>query len=412
MNEQALRLYRGVTYIDDALIEEAQTVKPHRAVGPWLKWGAAAAACVALTLFLALPRLGGKAPTPATEEPADYGEVTPDGGAEENFVGGYGLPGGILPVLRVGDTLYRWTGMSMPTYLDPSGALTIDGSGKTLLPDGFSEYGEISEVTVEAPTEELQLQAGFPASGTVYASIGHPAVVYVCMTTDWFEEQYVRFVSDALGENQQIAWQGNMYRIAVGRSELTPVIDTLPDGAEQIGALRFIGADSVPANDLETNQESDSYAKPLDGREVWAVPGEDRALYVREHYYWAQGEGDWWLVCGRWDLVSWEGVFEREIDETTAEKHYLTGVVRRIFPAGIAVEPFEESADFSWAGNVCVANQFAGEPVAAEFPEDLAVGDVVRVGYYPGYPNVEALHVVPDWLFHVFSVEIIEAGEP
>lgn len=411
MSEQALRLSHGVTYIDDALIEEAQTVKPQKAIRPWLKWGAAAA-CVALALLLTLPRLGGKAARSAAEELTGSGELAPDGGGEENSVGCYGFPGGILPVLRVGDALYRWTNMSMPTYLDPSGALTIDGSASTFLPDGFSEYGEISGVTTEAPEEELQLQAGFPASGTVFAGAQHPAVVYVRMTTDWFEEQYVRFVSDALGENEQIAWQGKLYRIAAGRGELTPAIDALPEGAEQIGALRFVGVDSIPQQNLETNCRSDGYARPIDGREVWAVPGEDRALYVREHYYWAQGEGDRWLVCGRWDLISWDGAFGGEIDETTAEKHYLTGVVTDIVPAGVFIEPIGESAGWGWSGKVNIASQFAGKPVMAEFPEDLAVGDIIRVGYYPDYSNAEALHVVPDWLFHAFSIEVIETGEP
>ena len=402
MSEQAMRLFRGLTYLDDELIGEALNAKPRKAIAPWLKWSAAAA-CVALALLLALPRSGGGAPTDSGQTPAA------ENGTD---VGGYGFPGDILPVLRVGDTLYRWKSMSMPTYLDPSGSVTIDGSAQTYLPEGFSKYGEISGVTTEAPTENLQLQAGFSASGTVYADAEHPAVVYVRMTNDWFEEQYVRFAADALGENQMIAWQGKAYRIAIGMGELTPVIGALPEGAEQIGTLHFVGADSIPQRDLETNCRSDSYGKLLDGREVWAVPGEDRALYVREHYYWAQGEGDWWLVCGRWDLVSADDIYGREIDETTAEKHYFTGVVTGIEPTGPMVEPTWESAGWSWPDTVRILDMFDGKPVAAEFPKDLAVGDVVRVGYYPDYPNEEALHVVPGMLFHAFSVEIIAKGEP
>lgn len=93
-------------------------------------------------------------------------------------------------MLRVGGTLYEWSQMSVRLFLAPSGSYCSSGDGSTYLPEGFQPCGEISGITLDAPTKDLQLQAGFEASGTVFEASGtvfaseeHPAVVYVLMTT-------------------------------------------------------------------------------------------------------------------------------------------------------------------------------------------------------------------------------------
>ena len=222
---------------------------------------------------------------------SDIGSVHP---------GGCTLPGGFAPVLRVGGTLYEWSQMSVRLFLDPSGSYCSSGDGSTYLPEGFQPCGEISGITLDTPTTDLQLQAGFEASGTVFASEEHPAVVYVLMTTDWFENSYVRFVSDALGGNELLSWHGQMYRLSIDFDACKP-LEELPEGCEIIGNLHYVGADSIPAGDLETNNRSDVYAKPFEGQEVYAIPGDDSTLYVYEHHYWAKGDYPTWRECHLWE---------------------------------------------------------------------------------------------------------------
>ena len=312
MREQAIRLYHGVTNIDDDIIEEAQEAKAHKN-GAWRRWGAVAA-CLALVIgvgiWLAQPsQMSGSTagdPCRAASAGSSDGSSGSTGSAttpQADDGSGGTLPGGIRPVLRVGDTLYQWAGMAMPTFIAPSGQVVTDGrlGVQTALPEGFAALGELSGVTREEPTKDLQLQAGFEASGTVYIDAAHPEAVYVLMTTDWFEGQYVRFTSDALGDGHLIAWQGRLYCIHVGYSEEQDRLRELPDGFEQIGTLRYVGQDSVPEGDLETNCRSDGYAMPLDGRAAYADPADESAIYVYERQYWSGGEYDMWLRCPLWE---------------------------------------------------------------------------------------------------------------
>lgn len=292
MTKRVMKLYHGITFIDDDLIEAAREYAPRR-TRPWIGWGAVAA-CLALLLALALPR-----PTDGTASvPRDNGNFA-DG--SDAAYGGI-TSGGIRPVLRVGGALYRCTGMSLPVYLDASaGVYVTDGSADTVLPEGFSARGELSGVTAEEPTEDMQLQAGFAATGTVYTSADYPNVVYARLTTAWFAEQYVRFAADALGENRLIAWQGRNYRVAIGHAGEEDILRELPEGAVPLGTLHYVGQDAAPENDLETNCREDDYAKPLDGREVYADPNDDSRLYVYERHYWREGDYPAWLICPLWE---------------------------------------------------------------------------------------------------------------
>lgn len=218
--------------------------------------------------------------------------------------GWYGdLPGGFTPVIMVNGKLYTWTGMSKEyIYIEADDGYTdvvIVGDTSTVLPNGYSEAGEILSITAETPTENLQLMAGFEASGTVYTSEVTPEAVYVLMTTDWFENYYIRFVSDDLRDGECISYNGSQYRISIGTG-ISETVEELPDGYVLVGTLKYMGDDYVPSADLETNCVSDSYGHYLDGREVYADPNNNSVIYVYEHHYWAQGDYPAYLACKLW----------------------------------------------------------------------------------------------------------------
>ncbi|MBD5133743.1 MAG: hypothetical protein HDT38_04635 [Clostridiales bacterium] len=285
--EKAVRLFLAISDIGDDLVDDAKTPPGSAKAPAWRRWGALAA-CLYL---IALAGAGVWRWMVHLPPSANY----PGPGCDM-------LPGGITPVLRVGDTLYEWAGTSVERFPDGGGPYSSMG----YMPEGFHEYGTISGVTLEEPTEELQLQAGFEASGTVFVSGEHPAVVYVLMRTDWFAEEgsYIRFVSDALGNNELVSWQGRAYHFSYYHN-VSPVLEALPEGCEFIGHLHYVGDDSIPAGDLETNRRGDDHDRPLEGRKVYAVPGDDGVLYVYEPQYW-QGDGgsawhSFWRVCRLWE---------------------------------------------------------------------------------------------------------------
>lgn len=205
------------------------------------------------------------------------------------------LPGGFDPVLQVNGTHYRWTGIAIEHQRVLRG--TVHNPTR-LMPDGYTAVGEISGVTEDTPTEEFQLQAGFEATGTVFVSESTPEAVYVCMTTDWFEEYYIRFISDALRNNECIIYQGAPYRFTLLDST---VVKELPAECELVGKLTYVGENVVPVNDLETNCRNDGFSHLLNAREVYADPNDSSVLYVYEHHYWAEGGYPAWRVCPLWE---------------------------------------------------------------------------------------------------------------
>lgn len=291
--EKAVKLFGGVTDVGDDLIEEAGTARVRKKISEWKRELVAGLCLIALAgagVWLWMGRLDG----PITPD------LPPDNYAAPGAAGASRLPGGITPVLRVGGTLYEWTGLAQRVFLDDGGSYSIMGTSDTYLPEGYESCGEITAVSTEEPMEDLQLQAGFEATGTVFVSEEYPAVVYVLMTTDWFENMFVRFASDELGNNELLSWQGRTYRLSIGTGA-SEVVEELPEGCELVGTLHFVGDDSIPAGDLETNCRSDSYGKPVEGREVYAVPGDDSVLYVYERQYWREGDYPAWLACHLWE---------------------------------------------------------------------------------------------------------------
>lgn len=212
--------------------------------------------------------------------------------------GGDDLPKGLLPMVMVNGKLYHWTGLSKEFRFHDSEVYTM-GDNSTILPDGYNSVGEISGITEEVPFEELQLRAGFEATGTIFINKQTPEVIYVLMSTSWFRDTYIRFVSDDLHDNECISYQGMQYRFSID-IDICENLEELPDECVMIGTLKYIGSDNIPLNDLETNCITDGSGKFLDGREVYVDPNDHSILYVYEHQYWRQGDYPAWRVCRLW----------------------------------------------------------------------------------------------------------------
>ena len=213
------------------------------------------------------------------------------------------FPKGLRPMMMVNGKLYRCTGFHYPDVSIGS-TVSMFEDCSTILPEGYIAIGEISGITEEVPSVELQLRAGFEATGTVFTNEQTPEVIYVLMTTDSYSDYYVRFASDDLHDNECISYQGRQYRINI-RDDICEKIKELPEECVLIGELKYIGSDTIPLNDLETNRIADGYSKALNGREVFADPNDPSILYVYEHQYWKQGDYPAWRVCRLWS--EWMG---------------------------------------------------------------------------------------------------------
>lgn len=101
----------------------------------------------------------------------------------------------MTPVLLVNGERFYWTESSTPS--SEAVEVLADGTYRygTELPQGYTLLGEISSVSEDSPQNELQLQASFPASGTVYVNAAEPDSIYVNISTDWLTDSYVRFDS-------------------------------------------------------------------------------------------------------------------------------------------------------------------------------------------------------------------------
>lgn len=208
------------------------------------------------------------------------------------------FPNGLRPMMMVNGKLYRCTGKSLKLSIQDS-KVYLTGAARNILPDGYTAIGEISGITEEVPSKELQLRAAFEASGTVFTNEQTPEAIYVQMTALSYTDDYIRFVSDDLHDNECISYHGKLYRF-LPDYDICELIKELPENCVQIGTLKYIGDDTIPRNDLETNCISDSYSYLIDGREVYADPNDDCLLYVYEHHYWAEGDYPAWRVCKLW----------------------------------------------------------------------------------------------------------------
>lgn len=241
-----------------------------------------------------VPHVGGEAGTEADAEP-NVGEAVSDA-TDEILIEGCLPFGGLQPMIMVNGKLYTWTGRHTNVYTQN---LRVYSGGimHSVLPDGYTAVGEISGITEEIPSKEFQLRANFDASGTVFTNEQTPEAVYVLITTDTYTDEYIRFASDDLRQNQIITYHGKQYRF---HNEHCELIKELPEKCVLIGTLKYIGADVIPVNDLETNRLTDTCGILINGREVYADPDDDSILYVYEHYYWAEGDYPAWRACKVW----------------------------------------------------------------------------------------------------------------
>lgn len=203
--------------------------------------------------------------------------------------------GEFRPEMKIDGKIFYWDGLSYkfsgPDFISDK-VVTI-ANGETYLPDNYSEYSNIASVTSSDVIGDCQFKASFDAIGVIYTSETTTEAIYILMSTDWFENKYVRFISSELMDCC-ICLNGNHYKIDIGNNQIEK---ELPDSYQSVGVLHFIGIDDIPSNNLETNCIRDTYSYSMEGREVFIDPENIEYLYVYEKQYWAQGEYDGYLKC-------------------------------------------------------------------------------------------------------------------
>lgn len=276
-------LFLAIGTADEEFLEQSEQTGKRRTVS-WRAW-AAAAAC--LCLIVAGGRALWKPPENAGGESSAQGIAC---GCADEF------RGGIWPVLQVNGRLYQWHDLngSGGYHLDEDGVVR----GYTYLPEGFREAGEISSVTEELPVEDFQIQAGTPISGTVYVDPEAPLVVYACVTTDWLENCYVRFVSEDY-KTGKIRVAGKLYSWYIDDWKYYDRLKELPQGAVYVGTIQTVVEDRYPIHDLEAN--NDNFFQRMTGREIFQDPADDSVIYVQDEQHWSGGISYFWRACPLWE---------------------------------------------------------------------------------------------------------------
>ena len=88
------------------------------------------------------------------------------------------LPGAteINPAVMVNGQVYTWTGMA--------------NSG---IPDGYNYVSDLTHIEGDVLSEDGQFISTFEARGQIYAHPDRPDRVYIQITTDWLDGEYVEF---------------------------------------------------------------------------------------------------------------------------------------------------------------------------------------------------------------------------
>ncbi len=290
-------LLDAIGMINDDAVKAAGEYRRQR-FGAWKRWACAACLCLMLGALLTLPRnadMPAESMAPTAPGPEEPGEATAGEEPVERW------PGGLRPSLRVKGKTYYWYGLSEELRGVEFGYVYSE-NGTSVLPEGFAEYAALGEVSPESPDGDCAMTAGFEASGTVYTNEAAPEAVYVLMSTEWFEEYYIRFVSAELDEGYRIMWQGRHYELAPWIAEgANEKLLQLPEGCVSAGELEYIGRDKVPQNELETNCPADGYGQAFFGRQIWYDPADETHIYVYQRHYWSGGEYDEYLKCPLWE---------------------------------------------------------------------------------------------------------------
>lgn len=222
-------------------------------------------------------------------------------------------PGDFQPVLRVNDCLYSWAGYSYD-YVVAEGSDSVSvAAGETILPQGYAEFGKITDVTEDAPAD-MELRADFSGTGTIFTNPDQPEAVYVLLKSSVLQkDRYVRFVTPVL-ETPTLSYRGSLYAIG----DLEDLKKELPEGYSSIGSLTYIGKDLIPEEDFETNCFTDCYSKTLDGRQVYGSEGNTATLYLAQTKYSALGDSQCYIPCHYLGPVADIPRLESATDETAA----------------------------------------------------------------------------------------------
>ena len=189
--------------------------------------------------------------------------------------------------LLLGGKEYRWAEMERERTDDVwEAGRGRFAQGEEWIPEGFTRYGSLSDVPMVNSNDSPGPWLDVAYEGTVYTSDDCPDVIYVLITVTQNGEvlcgidRYVaRYVTEAIGQNLILCHNGNRYRL---NQDADSEAERLPDGAVEIGTIRYVGRDHVPTGELETNREADTCYEqyPLEGKAVYAVPGDETVLYV------------------------------------------------------------------------------------------------------------------------------------
>ena len=257
----------ALSLLDDEYLTEAITYQPRKKNHQWMAWIAAAAACICLAVGL-LP-----------------GEI--DGPEVQD------LP----PILMVNGTLYYDSGIGRYVYsADGSSAVYINSPSTAYLPEGYEEY---DAVTLVEGMPQADGETNVYAEGVIYTNSRTSDVVYVYTmvynnATHTSMPHYVRFVSEKLWcHHEFVYWNGQDYRM----DRQNTVAETLPKGSAELGVLHFVGRDTVPMRDLETNCTTYGEGRLSDGCSVYANPDDPDCIYVQVTLRRADGEYTAYLVC-------------------------------------------------------------------------------------------------------------------
>ena len=189
--------------------------------------------------------------------------------------------------LLLGGKEYRWAEMVRERTDDvwESGRGRF-AQGEEWIPEGFVRYADLDEVPMVNSNDSPGPWSDLKYEGTVYTSDDCPDVIYALITVTqngevmWDVDRYVaRYVTEAIGQNRILIHNGRRYLLG---ADAASSVETLPEGAIEIGSVRYVGRDHVPTGELETNREADTCYEsyPLDGKTVYAVPGDETVLYI------------------------------------------------------------------------------------------------------------------------------------
>lgn len=172
------------------------------------------------------------------------------------------------------------------------------GFSSGFIPEDYKEIGEVSSVTKEYPTKELQIRSGVPISGKVFSG-ENTATVYIMLSEPEFMKGYsMQLICQDLitnpdypGHRILIYLDGKFYQFDEKSKDKS---ENIPYGFEKAGTLKTIGADRIPQNDFEINI---GHGSSVSGRNVYVNPADSSAIYVYQTLYEGTGPSAVYIKC-------------------------------------------------------------------------------------------------------------------